>query len=369
MRLLEITNDFPPTIGGIENYVYSLVSRWPPGDVVVLTRAVPGAAEFDRDLGFPVIRRRTPTLLPTSRLLRQALAIVRDCRIDLVHFAGPLPLSLLGPKIRRSLGVPYAVTVHGGEFILPASMRPGRGVLRRALGEAAVLLPVSSFTKRAVERMFGDDPPAQVVSPGVECARFVREAPILRDDRPTILSVSRLVARKGPGTLIRALPPIVRRFPGARLIVVGGGPDLAHLQRLAARLDLVKSVIFAGPRPWSEVPRLYAAADIFALPTRERFGGRETEGFPLVFLEAAAACLPAVAGRAGGVTDAVVPGVTGCLVDGRSPWECSATIQELLSDPDHARQLGDHARRRVVECFDWDRVAERFRSVLASQIQ
>ncbi|MGH9266946.1 MAG: glycosyltransferase, partial [Acidimicrobiales bacterium] len=135
MRLLEITNDFPPVLGGIENFTFSLVARWNPDDVVVLTRAVPGSRSFDRTLPFEVRREPAGTLLPTPGLLRRASEIVRARSIDIVHFAAPLPLALLGPRIRRARGIPYAVSLHGGEFVFPASLPLGRQLLRRALIE------------------------------------------------------------------------------------------------------------------------------------------------------------------------------------------------------------------------------------------
>lgn len=368
VRLLEITNDFPPTLGGIENYAFSLASGWEPAEVVVLARLVPGSAELDRTLPFEVVREPARrTLLPTRDLFRKAAALVRARSIDVVHFASPLPLSLLGPRLLRSLGVPYAATVHGGEFVLPASLPAGRALLRRALSRAAVLLPVSAFTREAVVRLLGTIPPCEIVTPGVDPVRFspaVSPAGATPAAGPVIVSVSRLVARKGPATLIRALPEVRRAHPPAHALIVGGGPDLRRLQRLASSLGVREAVTFAGPQPWAEVPRFYRAGDVFALPTRERFGGLETEGFPLVYLEAAACGLPAVAGDAGGVRDAVADGETGFVVDGGDAAETAGAIRRLLDDPELARDMGQRARARVLEGFTWDTVVGRVHAAL-----
>ena len=371
MRLLEITNDFPPSLGGIENYTYSMVDRWPGGDVVVVAPAVPGAEAFDATLGFEVVRIRSGRVLrPGREMVRRLAGIARAHRADVVHFSSPFPIAIMGPRLREETGLPYAVTLHGGELVLWATL-PGTGALmRKALGGASVLLPVSSFTSREAARLVPGAPPCVVVTPGVDCDRF-RPADGDRTGAPgpVILSVSRLVARKGPATLIRSLPSVLWRVPEARAVIVGDGPDRPRLERLASDLKVHRHIHFAGPRPWADVPRWYRNADVFALPTRERFGGLETEGFPLVYLEAAASGLPAVAGEAGGVRDAVVDGSTGYVVDGRSPQEVATALIRLLQDPGHARVLGKQARARVEDGYTWDHVAARFRAALGGHVR
>lgn len=370
MRLLEITNDFPPTLGGIENYIYSLIARWDPDDVVVLTRAARGSERVDATLSGPVHREPVSTLLPTRRLWARIQAILASQPFDVVHFASPLPLALLGPRILRRTGIPYAVSVHGGEFI--AGVRLARPLMQRALGQAAVALPVSSFTQQAILRLLADPPPTEVVTPGVDPSRFAPFAeaapdPGLRapEGGRTILSVSRLVVRKGPATLIAALPAVRARHPGTVLAIVGDGTDRRRLERAARHHGVAGSVRFLGSQPWDRLSGYYAAADIFALPTRERFWGLETEGFPLVYLEAAGAGLPTVAGTAGGVVEAVVDGQTGFIVDGHSPGETATALIRLLDDPALARRMGRAGRERVIAEFAWDDVVERFASVLA----
>jgi phosphatidylinositol alpha-1,6-mannosyltransferase len=271
-------------------------------------------------------------------------AIARRHRADMVHFSSPFPVAFLGPRLREETGIPYAVTLHGSELVLWGSLPASGALMRRSLRQASVLLPVSSFTSRAAHRLLSKrTPPCVVVTPGVDCDRFTPAPQV--EDGPVVVSVSRLVARKGPATLIRAMPSVLERVPEARAVIVGDGPDRPRLERLAGELGIGRCIVFAGPQPWHDVPRFYREADVFALPTRERFGGLETEGFPLVYLEAAASGLPAVAGDAGGVRDAVLDGVTGYVVDGRSAGEVGATLVKLLEDPAHARHLGEQGRQ------------------------
>lgn len=366
MRLLEITNDFPPTLGGIENYIYSIVARWDPREVVVLTRGGEGAAAVDATLRAEVRRERVATLLPTPAFRARVFALLAEQHFDVVHFASALPLALLGPRILAATGIPYAVSVHGGEFI--AGARLFRPLMQRALGEASVVLPVSTFTQDALLRLLADPPPCQVVSPGVDPARFVPRPPAgdarQAGDPAVVLCVCRLVARKGPATLIAALPQVLARHPATTLVIVGDGPDRGRLERAARAHGVRGSVRFVGPVPWAALPGYYAGADVFAMPTRERFWGLETEGFPLVYLEAASAGLPTIAGAAGGVREAVDDGRTGVVVDGRNVDETADALIALLDDRDLARLMGRRGRQRVLAGFTWDGVVEQFRTAL-----
>jgi len=363
MRLLIVTNDFPPTMGGIENYTYSLACRW-PDEVVVLTRWVPGCKEFDGRLEFPVVREPVGTMLPSPGLIRKTRQIIRSHQIDAIHFPSALPLGLLGKR----LNLPYAVSVHGGEFVLASRLPASRQALKRVCTAAAVLLPESSFAGGLINTLIGESTPIRTVTAGVDPQRYGREAapPVVVSAArgPIILSVSRLIARKGPRTLIQALPSVLRNHPSAHLLIVGGGPDLSKLKEMTRSFGVTHAVTFAGPQTWEHTPAYYSAASIFALPTRARFRGAETEGLPLVFLEAAAAALPLLGGNVGGIADAVRPGKTGVLIDGASPGETADALVSLLSDPNGATRMGAAARKMILEEFTWDLVAARYRDAL-----
>lgn len=361
MRLLIVTNDFPPTVGGIENYTYSLARRWPGKEISVVTRTVPRCDEFDRTLNFEVHREPTRLLLPTPGLLARLRRHAREQSVEVVHFPSALPLGVLGKR----LGLPYAVSVHGGEFMI-ASRLPGvRRVLGSVINHASVVLPQSSFAETCLRRI-APRVPMQRVTCGVDPERYGQDSvdAVKIKGGPVIVCVSRLVARKGPRTLIKALPLIHKRHSGARMLIVGDGPDRRKLAALAASLGVERAVTFAGAVPWNEVPSYYAAGEIFALPTRTRFFGTETEGLPLVFLEAAASGLPLVGGDAGGVSDAVREDETGHLIDGGSVEETAGAILKLLDDPAAARAMGGRARQMVLDEFTWDAIFSVYRYAL-----
>lgn len=368
MRLLVITNDFPPNPGGIENYVFSLVRRWTAGEVVVVTRSMPGAAEFDAAQDFEIVREPVDTLLPTPGLARRLLELIARGGFQAVHFPSALPLGLLG----AGLGLPYAVSVHGGEFLLASRLPLARRALKSVCRKAGVMLPESSFAEALVGRLLGSGTAMRRVTCGVDAGRYAPGAarPVQLDaSGPVIVSVSRLVPRKGARTLIEALPQVLSHFPEAHLLVVGGGPDFDRLTAMVKSGRLERSVTMTGPQPWDRVPSFLAAGTIFALPTRNRFFGTETEGLPLVYVEGAAAGLPLIGGDVGGVRDAVRPGETGLLVDGSSAEQTAGAILRLLQNPSEAQRMGDAGRRMVLEEFTWDAVYEEYRRAMEACVR
>jgi phosphatidyl-myo-inositol dimannoside synthase len=185
--------------------------------------------------------------------------------------------------------------------------------------------------------------------------------------RPLVVCVSRLVARKGQDVLVRALPAVQRRVPGAALLIVGDGPHRPAVERLVDRLGLRRDVVLTGRVPWSETPAYYDAGDVFCMPTRTRLAGLEPEALGICYLEAAATGLPVVAGNSGGAPDAVLEGENGLVVDGRDVGQVADRVATLLLDRDLARRFGERGRAWVAERWRWDDLAVRLQRLLAGQ--
>jgi phosphatidylinositol alpha-1,6-mannosyltransferase len=152
--------------------------------------------------------------------------------------------------------------------------------------------------------------------------------------------------------------------PGAALLLVGDGGYRAHLEREVDRRGLRGDVVLTGRVPEGLLPAHYAAADVFAMPCRDRLGGLETEGLGICYLEAAAAGLPVVAGRSGGAPEAVEEGGSGVLVDGRDPVDVAAAVVGLLADRARSAALGARGRELVLERWSDVRQAERLVALL-----
>ena len=362
-RTLLVTNDYPPQVGGIQRTLEALVRRLPPDRVAVLCPNAEGGDVFDRAAPYPVYRQPERFLWPLPEVRRRLHQAVRSFRADVVLFGAVYPLALLGPSLAEA-GTPYLAAAHGFEYWL--SIAPGTHALVRRATARAARVPVmcSTFIARVVRTAVPDNVPVSVMYPGADLEAFRPDLPYgdLTDlhgvsDRPLIVCVSRLVARKGQDVLIRAMPRIRRDVPDASLLIVGGGPDRDRLVRLAADAPN-RSVVFAGQVSEGDLPRYYRAGNVFAMPCRSRLGGLEVEGWGNVFLEAAACARPVVVGDSGGARESLAPGETGLLVNGSDVAEVAGAVGSLLADPERADAMGRAGRERVVRAFGWSRAAE-----------
>lgn len=369
-RTLVVTNDFPPRQGGIQTFVAALLERRPPDSLVVLASDHPGSAEHDADLPYPVVRRPTGMLLPTRATARAAADLVRRYDCDTAVFGAAAPLGLLAPALREAGATHQIGITHGHEtgwVALPGS----RQMMRRIAAGLDVLTYITEYTRaRLAPALSGRTLLAQL-SPGVDVDRFTPAADgaaIRRrhglGEAPVVVCVSRLVARKGQDVLVEGWLQVLARHPSARLLLVGGGPDEAALRRAVDARGLQGSVVLTGPVDAAELPAHYAAGDVFAMPCRTRRAGLDVEGLGMVFLEAAACGRPVVAGTSGGAPEAVQEGVTGYVVDPRSPTAVATTLAGLLDDPDRARAMGAAGRRWVERRWSWDTIAETFADLL-----
>ena len=362
-RTLLVTNDYPPRVGGIQRTLEALVRCLPPDRVAVLCPNAEGGEAFDEAAPYVVYRQPEGFLWPLPFVRRRLHEAVGSFGAEVVLFGAVYPLALLGPSLAE-IGTPYLAAAHGFEYWL--SIAPGTHALVRRATSRAARVPVmcSAFIARVVRTSVPDDVPVSVMYPGADLEAFRPDLPYedLTElhgvaDRPLIVCVSRLVARKGQDVLIRAMPQIRRDVPDASLLIVGEGPDRDRLARLAADAP-DGSVAFAGQVSEGDLPRYYRAGNVFAMPCRSRLGGLEVEGWGNVFLEAAACARPVVVGDSGGARESLVPGETGLLVNGSDVAEVADAVGSLLADPQRAEAMGRAGRERVERAFGWSRAAE-----------
>lgn len=358
---LVVTNDFPPTIGGIEAFVVQVCHLL--GDVVVLTRDHPQAAAVDRALPFPVHRCRDRLLLPTGRTSATAAQLLQHYRASRVVYGAAAPLALLAPRLRRE-GATRQLAISHGHEIWWARLPGSRQALRRIGEHVDGLGYISRFTRDAIAPALSPRARAALVRlpPPVDVARFrPRTAP----QRPTVVAAGRMVRQKGFGTLLAAWELVLRDWCDSppQLVLVGDGPDRRRLERATRRLPS-GTVRFTGPVPHADMPSALADAHVFASPVRTRFGGLNPEGLGLVFAEAAACGLAVLAGNSGGTADTMIPEKSGLLLDPTDPTAWARAMTALLSDVARARQMGECGRAHVIERFAPASVATVLRRVL-----
>jgi phosphatidylinositol alpha-1,6-mannosyltransferase len=370
-RTLVVTNDFPPRAGGIQAFVHGLAVRQPAGSLVVYAPAWSGAEAFDAQQPFEVVRHPTSLMLPVPAVARRAAELVRSHGCDTAWFGAAAPLGLLAPALRRA-GVQRVVAQTHGHEVGWAQLPAARQMLRRIARGADVVTYLGEYTRRRLAAAVDGLTDLQRLPPGVDTDVFHPDvdgtevrARLGLGNRPVVVCVSRLVPRKGQDVLIRALPEIRRRVPGAALLLVSGGPDAPRLQRLAVQMGVADDVVFTGSVDWADLPRYYAAGDVFAMPCRTRRRGLDVEGLGIVYLEASATGLPVVGGDSGGAPDAVREGETGHVVNGRSVAEVADRVATLLADRELAAKMGKAGRAWVEDEWRWDTLAARMGQLLS----
>ena len=377
-RVLLVTNDFPPRRGGIQSYLHELVGQLlQSGDDHALTVYAPkwkGCDEFDesaRESGYQIVRHPTTLMLPGPGVDDRMRRLIAELDIETVWFGAAAPLALLAPRARSAGAGRVIASTHGHE--VGWSMLPlARNALRRIGDGTDAVTYVSSYTRGRFASAFGPHAALEYVPPGVDTDRFAPDPAARADmrsryglgDRPVIVCLSRLVPRKGQDMLIRALPAIRERVKGAALVIVGGGPYMDTLRRLAGETDVTEHVVFTGGVPGTELPAHHAMADVFAMPCRTRGAGLDVEGLGIVFLEASSTAVPVVAGDSGGAPETVLDGQTGTIVDGTDVGQIVTAITEILGDRDRAERMGEAGRRWAVDNWQWRFQAQRLARLL-----
>jgi phosphatidylinositol alpha-1,6-mannosyltransferase len=370
MTHLFVTNDFPPKHGGIQTMLWELWRRLDPSSFVVLTTPFDGAERWDAEQAFRIVRTREKVLLPTPMLAHRIDALADEIDADLVVLDPALPLGAIAPHLRR----PYALVLHGAEVTVPGRLPISSWLLRRVLRGASLVIAAGGYPLAEGERAAGRRLPSVHVPPGVDTERFrpltdaERTQARVRFDLPAkapiVVSLSRLVPRKGMDVLIEAAADLVPQHPDLVVAIGGGGRDRDRLDRLVRTTGA--PVRLLGRVTDVDLPQLYGCADVYAMLCRNRWAGLEQEGFGIVFLEAAAAGVPQVAGASGGAAEAVEHGVTGLVVDRPGDRRAvAAALHELLADDERRRAMGAAARQRAVADFTYDALAERLSKALA----
>ena len=360
-KVLLVTNDLGPRSGGIETFILGLLEGLPKNSLVIYTSSQKGHAPFDAQLlekfGATVIRDRAKILLPTPRITRKAVGILKQYKIQNVWFGAAAPLGLMASQLRNG-GASNIVALSHGHEVWWAKIPILKQILRKIIKDVDKLGYLGAFTRNEISKATTEVNKLVQIAPGIDTNYFQPKKPnpalIARyqlEDRRVIVCVARLVHRKGQDQLIKALPSILEKFPDAILLIVGQGPIEQMLRNSARQLGVTHKVIFTGRVPHGDLADYICLGEVFAMPVRSRFFGFEVEGLGIAYLEASACGLPVVVGNSGGATDAVIDQVTGLLVDGTNVNEITDAICRLLADPAKAQAMGQAGRGWVIS--DW----------------
>lgn len=377
-RIVALTLDFPPISGGISRHLYAIFSHFPSDKIKVIGLPFPGWHDFDGQQAFKIQRLSVPEKwTPFLRQMRFFTPIylgvlVRERQADLIlcgqaHYALMFPAWFMA-QLRH---IPYGVFVYGKDMLRPQNL--GYRRLFNALLRAAQVVFADSQAAADVAVSLGvRQDRLHVVNPAVSnflldstiSTESIRERHALENKR-CILTVGRLVERKGHDVIIRALRTVLDRIPDVHYLIVGSGIMEDNLKMLVVELGLQKNVTFVGYVPDEELGAYYQVCDLFAMISREIPEKGDIEGFGIVYLEANLLGKPVLAGRSGGVPEAVVNEETGVLVNPHNPVEVAAAVIRLLSDPEWAKRLGETGRKRATRDFSSAATSQRILNILS----
>jgi len=373
-KVLLVTNDLGPRAGGIETFVLGLIEGLPKDSLIIYTSSQKGDKAFDAQLlekfGAVVIRDRAKMLLPTPRITRKAVKILKQQQIKNVWFGAAAPLALMAGKL-RSAGASNIVALTHGHEVWWAKIPILKSLLKKIIKDVDHLGYLGDFTKGEIAKICNQPQKFLQIAPGIDTEHFAPKSArgdliekYRLDGRRVIVSVGRLVHRKGQDELVKAMPKILEQFPDAILLFVGEGPIKQMLFNSAKQLGVLPKVVFAGRVSHHDLPDYICLGEIFAMPVRSRFSGLEVEGLGIVYLEASACGLPVIVGNSGGAVDAVLDKKTGLLVDGTKSDQIADAICELLANPERAKQMGAAGRDWVINNWQLSSWSEKFNKVL-----
>lgn len=375
-KILCITNDFGPRAGGIETFVMGLIERLPHGSVTVYTSHQGDTKVYDQgwldQFGVKVIRDRSKILLPTPRVNRAVKNLIAKEGIEIVFFGAAAPLAVMAQGLRRS-GARKIVSLTHGHEVWWAKIWPFNWAIRYIGNHVDHLTYLGDFTRQEISRALSAEAASAMVkiAPGIDTVHFAPQSSAAQlrhslglTNKKVIVSVGRLVHRKGQDSLISALPEILRHHPEAHILMIGTGPYQEHLVGLVKKLSIQDSITFIGRIQYADLPRYISLGDVFAMPSRSRLAGLEVEGLGIVYLEASACGLPVVAGKSGGAPDAVLEGETGITVDGRDPADIARVVNSLLDDPLMAKAMGQRGREWIISNWRWEIWSTKFTELL-----
>ncbi len=375
MNILVPTSDYPPIEGGIATVTLQLSRELAAAGhaVTVVAPHFPGQEDFDSHEPVTVVRYRGYGLGWLRLLPMLAATMPRAKGADAILGINIAYGGLIGLLARRLFNTPYVTFGYAYEFLKFRRVPLLAALLRRAYKRSTLVVAISAFTRERLVEFGVPDTLIETILPGApqmeplspEQVEEVKRTYNLNGHR-IVLAVGRMIPRKGHATLVRALPRILESHPETMLVCAGRGPCLEETSALARGLGVADHVLLPGYVPDDHVAALYQACDVFALPTGQDAGG-QVEGFGLVFAEAQARGKPVVAGRSGGVTDAVIDGETGLLVPPDDPEALAESIASLLSDPERATALGAKAKERIARELNWHHFTQRLLEALGER--
>lgn len=357
-KSLLATYDYPPDIGGVANYYYNLVQNLPKDKIDVITNK-------HQELSFA---------LPYFAWIKSFFTlkkIIKQKKIEELLIGQILPLGTTALLLKKIYKIPYLVFTHAMDITFPQQYPRKKWLMKIILKNADKIVTVSRYTKYEILKLINPQlqkkieiiTPAPSITPQFYPNINYNELKEKYKNYRIILSVGRLVARKGHDVVIQSLTNLIKNNIKFKYIIIGDGNNYDNLNNLVRKYKLENYVVFIKNLSDQEVAKYYLLCDVFIMPCRET-ETRDVEGFGIVFLEANSFKKPIIGGKSGGVEDAIIDGKNGYLVDPLDIGMISNALMQILLKADLAKKLGEFGQKRISSEFNWEKKAKQLESLL-----
>lgn len=348
MKILLFTLEYPPFHGGVANYCGNLIKYWPEQDSI---------STLDNS-GGGLINNKLPILkwIPACLALREK---IKQNKIGHILTGNILPLGYASLICSIFYKIKYSVILHGLDLSLAMANPRKKFLAGKILLNADKIICANNFAaKIACENFPAIGRKITIANPGIEAIKTdspqniekLKEKYFLKN-KIILLSVGRIVKRKGFDSVIEAMPKVLEKIPDLFYVILGNGPELKNCESLISNLGLSGNVKIIKNADNIERDGWYGACDIFIMASKNING--DFEGFGIVYLEANSAGKPVIAGDSGGVNDAVIDGINGILVDPENSGQIISAIIKLAKDQSLRQRLGEQGRKRAIKEFGW----------------
>ncbi|MFA6321994.1 MAG: glycosyltransferase family 4 protein [Candidatus Buchananbacteria bacterium] len=385
-KSLLITLDFPPNYGGVANYYYNVCKNFPSDKIIVLAPIWPGSETFDSRQKFTIIRSARLNQIAKAKsglfnlsskfqllgLIKDLLIIIKNHKIEFIQIGQVLPLGSMALILKRRTKIPFIFYAHGMDITVPQKITRKKIIIKKIISKAKYIVANSYFTRNELAKLGADRDKVVVAYPcagltshhvsAQEIQNFTNQYEL--GGKNIILTVGRLVERKGHDLVIKSLPEILKKIPNTIYLIAGDGPNKIKLQSLVSEKKLGSYVKFISSVSHDLLPVLYQISDVFVMPSRQLSNG-DVEGFGTVYLEANLFGKPVIGGKSGGVTEAILDKKTGLLINPTSQTELINAVVSLLTDKSFAHRLGFQGMERAHHEFDWRAQTQKIISILS----
>lgn len=351
---LFFTIDFPPLRGGVATYISHICKNTDPEKIIVLAQQHQESEKFDSKQKYKIIRKNfSPNWKDGFKIIK---SLLEKTYINHIHINHVIPLGYIALLFKLYKRIPYTVYLHGldvksaqrkfhKKFLMKIILRNAKNVIVNSRHTESLIMKVIPTVKPKIKIVFP--------CPHEDLQEYPKDQEIVNKykDNKVLLTVARLVKRKGHERVLACIPELTKKFPHLKYIIIGTGKYKEKLESLCKKLSIEKYVDFLDDVPQKLLPTYYNLCDIFVMPNQML--KNDVEGFGITFLEANLFKKPVVGGNNGGVSEAIVHNETGYLINDYSEKQLYDVLFKLLSSPDLCHRIGKNGYKRVITDFTW----------------